>query len=108
MKLDEIILESYKINQSVKATAKDTGCSWHRVVKSLSSCGVLINDTHRMILEAHESGMSVSGIAKQLGISVKTVQAYLPRVRPVYGESTTVNAQRVRECRERRKRKQKK
>lgn len=105
MKLDEIIFESYKIKQSVKATAKDTGCSWNRVVKSLSSCGVVINDTHRMILDAYESGMSVSSIAKQLGISVKTVQAYLPRVRPVYGESTTINAERIRECRKRKKKK---
>ena len=105
MKLDEIILESYKINRSVKATAKNTGCSWNRVVKSLSSCGVVINDTHRMILEAHESGMSINGIAKQLGVNAKTVQAYLPRVRPVYGESTTVNAQRIKMCREKKREK---
>ena len=36
-KSEERILESYKILQSVKGTAKDTGYSWNRVVKALSS-----------------------------------------------------------------------
>ena len=107
VKSEEIILESYVANRSIRATAKDTGYSWQKVVKSLSNKWVVINDTHRLILDAYESGMSINGIAKQLGITPRTVRTYLPRVRPVPGESTTINARRVRECRERKREKRK-
>ena len=86
-KSEEKILESYKILQSVKGTAKDTGYSWNRVVKALSSNGYILSETH-------------AEIAKEMSLSPKTVQAYLPRQRPVYNENMSVNALRIKQSRE--------
>ena len=56
-----------------------------------------------MILDMHDTGMSAQEIARQLSLNVKTVQAYLPRVRPVYGENKSENAKRIKEWRDRKK-----
>ena len=101
--IDEEILKAFNKSGSVKGTVEKTGYSWNRVVKSLSSSGIVINDTHEIILDLCESGMTPDQIAKQLGINVKTVQAYLPRTRPVDGENRSKNATRINEWRNRRK-----
>ena len=98
--IDEEILKAFNKSGSVSGAAKEVRCSWNRVVKSLSSSGIVINDTHEIILDLCESGMTPDQIAKQLGINIKTVQAYLPRVRPVYGENLSDTAKRIRKCRE--------
>ena len=103
MKLDEKILNAFNKSGSVKETASETGCSWNRVVKSLSSNGVVINDTHRMILDMKEAGMTVQNISRQLGLNTKTVQSYLPRTRPMYGEKRSKNAIKIKEWREKKK-----
>lgn len=105
MKISEKILSSFKATQSIKATAREAGCSWMRVVKILSSNGVVINDTHEKILSLAESGKDAAEIASQLSLSEKTVKAYLPAVRPVYGEDLTKNAKKIRKCRERKREK---
>lgn len=99
-KSEEKILESYKILQSVKGTAKDTGYSWNRVVKALSSNGYILSETHAEILNKFNVGKSADEIAKEMSLSSKTVQAYLPRQRPVYNENMSVNALRVKQSRE--------
>lgn len=101
--VDENILKAFNKSGSIKGTAVETGCSWNRVIKSLSSCGIVINDTHRMILDMHDTGMSPQEIAQQLNLNIKTVQAYLPRVRPVYGENKSKNAIKLEQWRNRRK-----
>lgn len=101
--IDEEILKAFNKSGSVKGTAEEIGCSWNRVIKSLSSSGIAINDTHEIVLDLYESGMTPDQIAKQMGINIKTVQAYLPRVRPVYGENRTKNATKISEWRNRRK-----
>ena len=103
MNIDEKILEAYKILKSVKAVHRETGYSWNRIVKSLSSSGVVINETHALILKYHEEGMSPLEISKQIGVNVKTVQSYLPRVRPVYGENRSKNAVKITEWRSKKK-----
>ena len=103
MNIDEKMLEAYKILKSVKAVHRKTGYSWNRIVKSLSSSGVVINETHALILKYHEEGMSLEDISKQVGVSMKTVQAYIPRVRPVYGENLSSNALKIRKSREKHK-----
>lgn len=102
-KSEERILESYKILQSVKGTAKDTGYSWNRVVKALSSNGYILSETHAEILNKFNVGKSADEIAKEMSLSSKTVQAYLPRQRPAYGENMSVNALRIRKSREKHK-----
>lgn len=52
-----------------------------------------------MILEMNRAGFSPERISKSLGINIKTVQSYLPRIRPVYGEDLSENAKRIRKCR---------
>lgn len=86
MSIDKDIYDTFRSTGSVRETAKEIGCSWNRVVKSLASSGVVISDTHVMILDMHDAGMSVQEIARQLSLNTKTVQSYLPRVRPVYQE----------------------
>lgn len=44
--------------------------------------------------------MSVNEIALQLGLNKKTVQAYIPRTRPLYNEEQSVNALRIKKSRE--------
>ena len=70
-----------------------------RVVKVLSSNNIIINDTHREILLLYEKGTSVGELAKSPGLNIKTVKAYLPAVRPVYGEDLSANAERRKKCR---------
>lgn len=86
------VLKAFDRTQSVKATAKETGCSWNRVVKILSSNGIIINDTHKLILRLKKEGKTVSEIAKETGHSEKTVSAYLPAKRPDYNTNLSVNA----------------
>ena len=64
--LDEKILELYDELGSIKAVSKRIRCSWNRVVKSLSSSGVVINPTHALILQYHEKGLSPLEIANQM------------------------------------------
>lgn len=97
--IDKQIKELYDELGSVKAVSERTGCSWNRVVKSLSTSGVVINQTHALILNYYEKGLSPSEIANQMEINVKTAQAYLPRVRPVYGENLSKNALKIKRWR---------
>lgn len=97
--IDEEIKELYDELGSVKAVSKRTRYSWNRIVKSLSTSRVVINPTHALILQYYEKGLTPLQIANQMNISVKTVQAYLPRVRPVYGENLSKNALKIKRWR---------
>lgn len=103
MKIDEEIMDAYKTLKSVRAVHKETGYSWNRIVKSLSTSGIVINETHALILKDYKNGMSPLEIAKQIGVNVKTVQSYLPRIRPIYGEDLSKNALRIKKSREKHK-----
>ena len=92
-------LKYYNETQSIRGTVKGAKCSWPRVVKILASKGVVINDVHNLILKMHDEGKTIDEIAKQTGYNPKTIQAYLPAVRPVYGVNPSVNAQRIKKCR---------
>lgn len=99
MNVDKEIKDLYDEFGSIKAVSKRIRCSWNRVVKSLSTSGVVINPTHALILQYYEKGLTPLQIANQMEISVKTVQAYLPRVRPVYGENLSKNALKIKRWR---------
>lgn len=103
MSIDKDIYYAYRSTGSVRETAREVGCSWNKVVKSLASSGVVISNTHGVILDMHEAGMNAQKIARQLSLNVKTVQAYLPRIRPVYGENRSKDAKRIKEWRDRKK-----
>lgn len=94
------ILKAFDKTQSVNATAKEIGCGWQRVLKILSSNGIIVNDIHAKILELHDKGKTAEDIAKQIGYSLKTVQAYIPAKRPYYNVNPSDNAKRIKLCRE--------
>lgn len=93
------IIDTYKSEQSIRATAKITGYSWHRVVKILSSKGIIINDIHGLILQMKKDGKTISEISKETGYSERTVNAYLPAIRPFYNINPSENAKRIKRCR---------
>jgi transposase len=97
------ILKTFEETNSIKATAKENHCSWNRVVKILSSNGIVVNNTHEIILSLNEKGMSIDEISKQTGYNKKTIQAYLPASRPIYRVDISENAKRIQACRDRKK-----
>ena len=86
------ILDIYSKTESIRMTAKEAGCSWNKVVKAISSAGLIANENHALILKLHDEGRTVDEIASDTGFSVKTIKSYLPRVRPPYGENRSKNA----------------
>ncbi len=96
----EDVLNVYKETRSIRQTAKETRCSWQRVVKILASNGIVASATHEMILKLYEEGKDPGEIARQVGYSEKVVKAYLPKKRPYYGVDISENAKRIRKCRE--------
>lgn len=95
------IIRWYNAVGSVNQTADICECSQHRVIKTLSSNGIIINKTHEKILDLHNQGLSAQEIAVLLERNVKTVQAYLPRVRKcIYGECSSRNARNIKRHRE--------
>ncbi len=103
MDIVEKILEVYEETQSVNATLKECKCSWNRVVKILSSNGVIVNDIHSTIMGLHEKGLNAKEISEQTGYNIKTVQAYLPAVRPIYKYHQSENARKIAQIRAKRK-----
>lgn len=101
--MTEKIIKIYEKTGSIRATAKELGCSWNRVTKALSTAGFVVSETHMMILELHDEGLTAEEIAKKTGYNIKTVKAYLPRVRPEYGEYASENAKRIKKSREKQK-----
>lgn len=100
---EKIIIESYNKLLSVRAVSIETGYSWNRIVKALSSNGYILSETHAEILEKYGNGMNIETIAHGIGLNKKTVQAYIPRKRPVYNENQSDNALRIKKCREHKK-----
>lgn len=95
----EEILAAYKKIPTINGVRKTTGYSWQKIVKTLSSEGVVINDTHSIILNLYKKGMSIEEISKTVGYKEETIMSYLPRVRPVYNENPSRNALRIKKCR---------
>lgn len=87
----EDILKTFNEMPSIKTIAKKVGCSWNRVVKVLSSNGIIINDTHKVIMKLHDEGKTVGEITKQIGYGIKTVQVYIPTVRSYYNVDLSEN-----------------
>lgn len=100
----EIILNTYKESQTITETQKRTGYSWQKIAKTLATEGIIANETHRIILNLHDKGMSTEDIAKSTGYAKSTVEAYLHRIRPVYGENQSKNALDIKKYRERKMR----
>ncbi len=93
------VCELYNECGSVKMCSKELRCSWQRIIKILSTRGYVLNDNHGIILKLREEGESLEYISEQTGLSVKTIQAYLPAKRPLYGIGQSENAMKIKNWR---------
>lgn len=62
---EKVVIGLYGQVDSMKQIEKKTGLSWNKIVKTLSTAGIVCNDKHRQILELHNSGVSSGEIAKK-------------------------------------------
>lgn len=95
----EEILAAYMKCKTITGTHRITGYNWQKIGKTLSTYGIVANDTQALILDLYDKGFTVDEIAKRTGFARSTVNAYLPRVRPAYSENPSVNAVKLKERR---------
>lgn len=93
------ILKAYEESQTLTGIHKITGYNWQRIAKTLSTEGIIVNETQASIINLYYHGKSASEISTITGFAVSTVMAYLPRVRPAYMENRSENALRIEKCR---------
>jgi hypothetical protein len=93
------ILKAYEESQTLTGIHKLTGYNWQRIAKTLSTEGIIVNETQATIIGLHYRGKSASEISTITGFAVSTVMAYLPRTRPAYMENRSENALRIEKCR---------
>ena len=93
------ILKAYEESQTLTGIHKLTGYNWQRIAKTLSTEGIVVNETQSAILNLYQQGKCPSDISSETGFSLSTVMAYLPRVRPAYMENRSKNAMRIEKCR---------
>ena len=80
MGADQEILNAYKQSKSIREVTRKTGYSRDKIVKTLSTYGINLDNRHGMILARHERGDSIPEIAENIGISTGSLRAYVPRV----------------------------
>lgn len=102
------ILKTYENERgSVAATARETKVSWQVVYRVLITNGIIPLGKAEVVAELTAKGYSRAQIARELGITEKTLKTYMPYERHSYvvGEKTR-NAIKVRKCREKKKRRE--
>ena len=97
---DKEILACWNSIKSVRGVAIKLGVSWQRAIKSLSSSGIVTNNTHAKIIQYCQEGKSANEISNLMGINVNVVKAYLPRCRPQYKTNQSKNALTIQKWRE--------
>lgn len=105
MKKDDVfyrkIIEEYKKTQSVRQTAKNCGTSLVTAQRILITEGVWSSETSLAVGKLWCEGKEVPEIAEELCVTEKTVQAYLPYTRGMYGGECSKDAIRSKEYRQR-------
>lgn len=81
------IIEDYKVTGSVKRTAENLGTTLVRAQRVLITEGLWSSDTSDEIWRLYQKGLTVKEIAKQLFVTEKTVQAYLPYTKGYYSDT---------------------
>lgn len=103
MTIDEVC-DVYRQCDSMRATAHQLNISHGVVRKCLIGAGFLDSPLIRRIAELRSSGMDAGEIAKALDISIAWVNANSPYERGMMiTPSQTVNANRIRACRAKKK-----
>lgn len=95
------VLMEYNKRKSVNETAMELGISNGVVRKCLIEYGIIKTPLTERIAELRRIGMPQKDIADMLGVSTSCVNANTPYERGMtITPSQTVNAQRIRKCRE--------
>lgn len=94
----------YAEKQELKATTLVLELPPHKVKKLLITHGDIHYAETDQIIEMQQRGMSISEIAKRMGMSPKTVNTYLPYSKVVYKlDDISQNAERVKNYQQRKK-----
>lgn len=102
----EDVVAEYRKWESIKETARRLDVNHGVVRKCLITHGLFETPLTREVAELIQAGVPQKEIAERLGISYSWVNINTPYERGIMiTPSQTVNAQRVRECRERKKNK---
>lgn len=72
------IVESYRVNHSLSATAAETGFSTGKVMRVLITEGLWESPMSREVARLHSEGYSAAEIAEMMDRTVGNVQAYMP------------------------------
>lgn len=98
------VISDYKTNKSIKSAARAAGISENKARKILINAGLLHYDRTDALLKLMQGGDTLEQAAEKLKISVKVAHNYLPYVKGEYNsESPTLNALRIKKCREHKK-----
>ena len=83
--LYQAIISEYEKTNSIKETANNLGSNIIKVRRVLITEGLWSSKQSRAVGELYEKGYSTAEIAKELFISEKNVQSYLPYTKGAYG-----------------------
>lgn len=98
------ILKQYRLSQSIKRVAAVLNISEQTVRRTLITAGLYTSERAKRIQQLYVAGMPTKDIAEFLKISTSAVSFYLPyRKGPRKDWGTTVNAMRIKKCREQKK-----
>lgn len=102
------VIALHKRGESIRGIAIETGLGRIKVRKILITEGLHTSAKLEKVQSMYAQGMSIDDIAMQLHINPKRVNDYLPYTKGVYmDDDPSVNALRIRACRERKERKDK-
>lgn len=100
----EDVIAAYGKYESIKETARRLEVSESVVRKCLVGHGIINTPLTRKIAELQSQGLAQAEIARATGVSVACVNANTPYSRGMMIEpSQTVNARRIRKCREKKR-----
>ena len=100
----ETVSAVYAEKQEIKATALALEFPPHKVKKLLITHGDIHYAETDQIIEMQRQALRISEIAKRMGMSVKTVNTYLPYSKVVYKlDDISQNAERVKKYQQRKK-----
>jgi len=95
------IVDVYLLTKSVKKVVENLNTNTIKVRRVLITEGLWESQTSRKVGALHNAGKSVREIAKELCMSEKNVQSYLPYTRGAYGGAKSLDAKRSDDYRKR-------